>query len=286
LGITFSGATPPDTPWDTAIYTQEYDGFADFPHYPIDLLSDINAMLGFAFVHTTYGSVTPERLAQAIELPVSADYTGDTHYFMIPTETLPLLQPLLLIPGIGKPIYDLLEPDMRILVNLGYGSITDGWDVGPANVPTPFGLFPTNVDFGDVLTALGNGAQQGVQDFIHDLGSLSMASTSDAATSTTADSMTSLTDIVNTISTDISALAAGLLPVADVLNAVSTTLPAYDASLFTQELSSGNLLDAIGLPIAANTGLDTLAVGFGADGILNAITTILGIESPLGIFTS
>ncbi len=34
LGLTFYGATPSDTIYPTAIYTQEYDGFADFPRYP------------------------------------------------------------------------------------------------------------------------------------------------------------------------------------------------------------------------------------------------------------
>ncbi|MGH3564092.1 MAG: PE-PPE domain-containing protein, partial [Mycobacterium sp.] len=51
LGITFSGATPSDTPWDTAIYSGEYDGYADFPRYPINLLADLNAVLGILFVH-------------------------------------------------------------------------------------------------------------------------------------------------------------------------------------------------------------------------------------------
>jgi hypothetical protein len=288
LGITFSGQlTPPDTPWDTAMYTAEYDGFADFPRYPIDLLSDLNALLGFAFVHTAYDDFTPERLAKTIELPVTDDYAGHTQYFMIPTETLPLLQPLLLVPGIGKPLYDLLEPDMRILVNLGYGSITDGWDQGPANVPTPFALFPTDLNWGDVLTALGNGAQQGVQDFMHDLGSLSSQGFSDGSgdvTDSTADSLPSFTDIVNTFSSDLSTAYAALLPVADIVTALSTTLPVYEANLFTQELASGNLLDAIGLPIAASFGLDPLAVGFAADPVIDAVLHIFGLPSLLGEF--
>jgi hypothetical protein len=288
LGITFSGdLTPPDAPWDTAIYTAEYDGFADFPRYPIDLLSDINALLGFAFVHTNYDNFTPEQLAETFALPVTDDYTGHTQYFMIPTETLPLLQPLQFIPVIGKPLYDLLEPDMRILVNLGYGSINEGWDQGPANVPTPFELFPTNLNWGDVLTALANGAQRGVQDFISDLGSLSTQSTTDLPTDisdTTATSLPSFTDIVNTFSSDLSAVYAALLPVADVVNALTTTVPTYDAGLFVQELTSGNLLDAIGMPIAANFALDTLAVGFAADPILDAVTQILGLPSLLNIF--
>ena len=42
FGITLSGATPSDL-YPTQIFTKEYDGFADFPRYPIDPLSVLNA---------------------------------------------------------------------------------------------------------------------------------------------------------------------------------------------------------------------------------------------------
>jgi hypothetical protein len=212
---------------------------------------------------------------------------------MIPTETLPLLQPLQSIPVIGQPLYDLLEPDLRILVNLGYGDIDHGWDQGPAYVPTPFGLFPTDLNPGDVLAALASGTQQGVHAFMHDLGSLSLPDVSEMFTanplatfgSDAADSpLDSLTGFVNTVSDDVASLYAALLPVADVVNALTTTLPAYDASLFAQELSSGNLLDAVGLPIAANFALDTIAVGFAAAPVLDAFASVLGFPSLLDTF--
>lgn len=261
LGITFNGATPADTPWETAIYTMEYDGYADFPRYPINLLADLNAVLGIQYVHTIYPSLTDEQLASAIELPVTADYTGNTHYFMIPDENLPLLQPLLSIPVIGQPLYDLLEPDMRILVNLGYGSITNGWDPGPANVPTPFALFPTNLDPAEVLTALQNGAQQGFQDFIDDLGSLSSADLG-AAAPTVVDELPSFTDIVNAISSAAASAYATLLPTADLLNALLIETPAYAATVFADELAAGDIVDAIGLPIAGLFGLGSIAIGY------------------------
>ncbi|MGH3564183.1 MAG: PE-PPE domain-containing protein, partial [Mycobacterium sp.] len=270
LGITFNGATPADTPWDTAIYTLEYDGYADFPRYPIDLLSDLNAVLGIVYEHVIYPDLTPGQLAAAFELPVTADYTGNTEYFMIPSETLPLLAPLQSIPVIGQPLYDLLEPDMRILVNLGYGSITDGWDSGPANVPTPFGLFPTNLNLGDVLTALENGTQQGIQDFIDDLGSLSSADSGSVVPNilnalidgTAGTSLPSFTDIVNAFSSAAATAYATLLPTADIINALVTTAPAYAATVFVDELAAGDPVDAVGLPIAGLFGLGSIAAGF------------------------
>ena len=38
---------------------------------------------------------------------------GDTTYYMIPADSLPLLDPLQLIPVIGQPLDDLLEPERR-----------------------------------------------------------------------------------------------------------------------------------------------------------------------------
>jgi hypothetical protein len=161
-------ATPNDL-YPTDVYTHEYDGVADFPTYPINLLSDLNAALGFIYEHATYLSLTPEQINDAVALPTSAADTM-VNYYMIPAESLPLLDPLRLIPIIGQPLYDLLEPDTRILVNLGYGSIDHGWAPGDVDVVNDPGLLPTDLNLGEVLTALGNGLQQGISDFIDDLG--------------------------------------------------------------------------------------------------------------------
>ena len=161
-------ATPNDL-YPTDVYTHEYDGVADFPKYPINLLSDLNATLGFIYEHGTYLSLTPEQISDAIQLPTTAADTM-VNYYIIPAESLPLLDPLRLIPIIGQPLYDLLEPDNKILVDLGYGSIDQGWASGDADAVSASGLFPTDLNFDDVLTALGNGLQQGASDFIADLG--------------------------------------------------------------------------------------------------------------------
>jgi hypothetical protein len=65
FGATFSGATPDDL-YPTDIYTNEYDGFADFPRYPVNLLSDPNALLGIAHEHATY--LDPSELSDVIDL--------------------------------------------------------------------------------------------------------------------------------------------------------------------------------------------------------------------------
>jgi len=59
-----------------------------------------------------------------------------------------------------------------------------------------------------------------------------------------------------------------------IINALASSGPAYYASLFADNLATGDLTDAIGLPIAADTALNTLAAGFEYDVISSAISAI------------
>lgn len=286
MGIDFYGATP-DTPYASDIYIAEYDGFADFPRYPINLVSTLNAIMGIALVHGP-GYSRPDSIDSAQLLLGSTHYDGsltlpdgvaaalNTDYYMIPAETLPLLQPLLGIPVFGEPLYDLLEPVTRILVDLGYGNVDTyvdgvlthgGWDQGPANVLTPFGLFPQDIDVFQLLNSLGQGAQHGFEAFLDDLGHLSLGGAADAAGSMADFALPGFTDVVNTFTSAASTLYSMLLPTADILNAVLTAMPAYDLSLFLNAFQSGDdlltsLVNAIGLPIAADIGLVGTAIGF------------------------
>lgn len=145
---TFNMSTPADTPYDTSIYIQEYDGFSNFPKYPLHVLLDLNAILGLQFVHPEYRDLPQQELDDAIKLPTSADYHGNTAYHMIPMSDsphryIPLVVPLTISPLIGKPLADLLQPVLTQIVNLGYDNPdNNGWDVGHADVPTGFGVFP------------------------------------------------------------------------------------------------------------------------------------------------
>ena len=288
LDVPFEPAAPSDL-YPTDIYTLEYDGFADFPHYTTNLLSDLNAMLGFFLEHTTYLNLTPDQINNAIELPGSEALTGEglTDYYLIPNDNLPILEPLLFIPGIGQPLYDLLEPDTRILVNLGYGSITEGWNQGPANVPTTFGLYP-DIDQTQLSEALSNGWQQGVTDALNDLQNpisypdqlaplLPFANSlytigfapENPSFTDVVDGLLKLfgfpvsdvtlssppADIINDISATLSYEYSSTLPFADAINVLLTSLPAYDANIFTDQLDAGNFLNAILDPMSANTAL-------------------------------
>ncbi|PJE21497.1 MAG: PE family protein [Mycobacterium sp.] len=266
LGLEFYGSTPSDTIYPVRNYTLEYDGFADFPKYPLNLISDLNAVAGIVFVHPQYLSLTQAQINAAIPLQTSPGYAGNTEYFILPTHQLPLLQPLRAVPVIGNPLANLIEPDMRVLVNLGYGDPNYGYSTSPADLPTPFGLFP-DVAPGTVFNALSAGTQQGITQFGADL--QAMASQPVTAPTFALPSPTEIgakiaalptpQQVANTVGSIASTNYAVLLPTADIATSMVTSLPAYNAALFTQQLAQGNLINAIGLPIAADVGLATVA---------------------------
>ena len=311
LGIMGYGATPANTPYPTAIYTLEYDGFADFPQYPINFVSDLNAIAGIAFVHGTYPMINPATLppGDVIELPGSSTLpggTGNTNYYIITHPNLPLLEPLRALPVIGNPLADLVQPDLSVIVNLGYGSTTQGWSPGPANVPTPFGLLPP-VSPGAVFSALAAGAPQGVNAFMGDVhveapivaASLSPAGLTSmiasagtgagAVPATLTAALSSPDSFIDALKSANSSFADGLsgglsdaysvlLPTADIANALLISMPSYDTNLFLNGVQQaingdpvGGLVYAFGAPIAADTGIVTLAGGIELITIIEAL---------------
>ncbi len=318
LGVNFYGATPANTPWTTNIYTLEYDGFADFPRYPIDLLSDLNAVAGIVYVHPNYPNLNPATLpaGDIVKLPVSPDYTGplaNTNYYMVLTPNLPLLDPLRAIPGVGNPLADLLQPDLRYLVNWGYGDPAYGYSTSPANVPTQFGLFPPLSATTALPVDLAMGVPQGISAAARDVlaegmtgvASLSPSHITNSLTSISLPSPSTMLSPLSPTSIDgfILSLQAGhngladaisqaaadgyavLLPTADILNAAVTAIPAYDAQLFLNGISQvagGNpvgLLNAVGYPIAATTGLLTVMGG------IEGLVVIGGVADVVKSFT-
>ncbi len=160
LNFSFNGATPTNTvgaaPGQITTYdiAQQYDGFADFPTNPLNVLADANALMGISLVHLNYQGVNPN---QAV---FQATY-GDTAYYLIPTYPLPLLMPLDLVPVVGPIAVDALDPALRVLVEAGYNRTTN------PGVPTPanFLYFPNPINVGQsLLVAIPLGLQLAQQD--------------------------------------------------------------------------------------------------------------------------
>lgn len=286
LGITTLGPAPSNS-FPTQSYTIEYDGWADFPRYPINVFSDLNALVGMVTTHGTYDSLTAAQINSAIVLPTQGPTT--TTYYMIPNPNLPLLDPVRSIPFIGDPIADLVQPVLKPIVNWGYGDPNFGYSTGPADVPTPFGFLPPPSATIALVPAVLNGIPQGISAAAHDLatgGSLSLPSLSDLSQALTSPGgvalpsgpssihdvlhglQTANTQIVGGATRAVSTAYATLLPTADLATAALVSLPSYDFNLFldgVQQMVDGQPLDglvnALGRPIAANVGLLTLTGG-------------------------
>lgn len=269
LGLTFSGAGASDL-YPTEVYTHEYDGFADFPQYPINFLSVLNAVFGIVFDHTTYLGLTADQIDNAVLLP-TLDPDSLTNYYMIPAGGLPLLYPLLFFGTGGQALYDLFEPATRILVNLGYGNLEHGWSQGFADVPTPLGFLPDSATLAALLQelpqALSNGWQQGITAFFDEI-----AHPTDTPPGFLAEmegfinaiSDTQLAEFVSTFPT-LDDLFGTFpphtgIPFVDVGTALLFNLPEVNYDIFASELADGDLLNAIGLPLAVDFGILPLAV--------------------------
>jgi PPE-repeat protein len=160
IGFSFYGATPSNL-YPTIDYAVQYDGVADFPRYPLNVFATANALAGIVFIHGGLGPSMPLQISSGIVQPVSPGSL--TTYILLPTHDLPLLDPLRAIPFVGHPLADLIQPDLRVLVELGYDRTAF------EDVPTPFGLFP-HIDPAVVAAQLQQGAVQGINDALAGLG--------------------------------------------------------------------------------------------------------------------
>ncbi|CQD25005.1 PPE family protein [Mycolicibacterium conceptionense] len=116
--------------------------------------------MGYFYLHPNYGS-------SVINLNDPTSYqsytSGNTTYYLVHTEHLPLLQPLR-GTGILDPLLDLAEPTLRVLIDLAY-------DRTPENmgVPTRAGLIP-HIDLDKLASDLAAAAEEGVRDALAGLG--------------------------------------------------------------------------------------------------------------------
>lgn len=181
LDATFGQPTPTDTAMSTVDIAFQYDGVADFPLYPINLLADLNAVAGFWYTHGSYlapdgrnpdqlpNGLTPAELEAAIADPANQQRVAgsDTTYVLIPTPDLPLLQPLRDFGAatgtefLTTPLIDLVQPALRVLIETGYDRSL------PYNTPAPFRLIPTANPLTvavDLARAVGEGVRAAVDD--------------------------------------------------------------------------------------------------------------------------
>ena len=150
LDVSFNGPAPTDTQFDTVDINRQYDGFADFPLYPLNVISLLNALLGALYVHPYDLEVS---LADPTTSPPIKSQHGDTTYYFFETQDLPLFAPLRTL-GVPESLIDVVEPFFRVLVDLGYDRSIPPWEPTPARLIPP--LHPATVA-ADLLAAIGEG---------------------------------------------------------------------------------------------------------------------------------
>ncbi len=143
LNVTFDGATPVvDDPEEGAGTTvdiaRQYDGWADFPKYPLNLLATANAVLGIVYLHGDTQDLDASALADIdTSDPRYYQQHGDTTYYLVPTKRLPLLMPLRgVVPGA---VLDRLDAPLRAVIETGYDR-RDYSKNTPAQVFPPVGV--------------------------------------------------------------------------------------------------------------------------------------------------
>jgi len=152
LDWSFDGPAPTDTQFDTVEITRQYDFLADFPLYPLNVISDLNALLGFFYVHTYPFDVSLP--ADPTKSPAYQGTHGDTTYYFFESQDLPLFGPLRDL-GVPEKYIDVVEPVFKVIVELGYDRSIPPWQ------PTPARLIPMH-DPATVATDLVNALGEGI----------------------------------------------------------------------------------------------------------------------------
>jgi hypothetical protein len=158
IGLRLYGATPTETAGaapgqiTTHDIVGQYDGAADFPRYPANLLALANAVFGALYVHPNYQHLD-------FSDAVSQGQHGDTAYYMIPAKLLPLLQPLAKL-GVPMPLLAALDAPLRVLVEAGYDRTASPGQPTPARVVPAINPVALAIN---VVRAIPTGIDDGLQ---------------------------------------------------------------------------------------------------------------------------
>src|SRR6185312_12643675 len=214
LDWSFDGPAPTDTQFDTVEITRQYDFLADFPLYPLNVISDLNALLGFFYVHTYPFDVSLP--ADPTKSPAYQGTHGDTTYYFFENPDLPLFGPLRDL-GVPEKYIDVVEPFFKVLVDLGYDRSIPPW------APTPARLIPP-LDPATVATDLVNAIGEGITNAAALIGS--PAPLSSPAAPATADQDAAVEQVLSAPRTTLNRVSRDVGDgVSQVLTAVRSQLP-------------------------------------------------------------
>ena len=118
---------PANSPYNIVIVNAQWDGWANAPDRPWDLIADANAVLGALQEHGTdeVGEVPAKAVEQS---SVTNSAGGTTTTYVVPEPTLPLMQPLVRA-GVPSFITTPLNNVLTRIVEAGYSKYTP--NLGP-----------------------------------------------------------------------------------------------------------------------------------------------------------
>ncbi len=141
---------PSDSPFQTTVYQNQYDGFADFPAY-FNPLAIANALVGILFEHVLPGyALEPKSSSNTVTTTV-----GNTTYVTFP-QLLPLLAPLRLVASVigAQRLVDAMDPVLRVFIESAYDRTADPSQVKEFSWTTP------QANFSAAIKALPGALQQ------------------------------------------------------------------------------------------------------------------------------
>ena len=110
----------PETSYDTIVVIGEYDGWADPPDRPWNLIASANALLGINIVHGPPSFAADPATVPPENITVSTNSEGGTvTTYLIPTENLPLTQPLRSF-GVPDLLVDQVDEVLRPIIDSAY----------------------------------------------------------------------------------------------------------------------------------------------------------------------
>ena len=122
----------PDSQYDTVVVNEQWDGWANPPDRPWNLLADVNAAMGAVYTYNGSNDHSQSSLDSIDDAVLVSQTTssrgGVTSTYIVPRKQLPITKPLLQL-GVPQSAVDQIDNLLRPLIATGYSSMTP--NLGP-----------------------------------------------------------------------------------------------------------------------------------------------------------
>jgi hypothetical protein len=160
FGVTFGDGTTPENSKVLQV-TKQYDGVGDSPNYIFNIASDVNAVMGFYYLHPGYYKNVDPNDPNAI-VTTSADGNVTDVLIPAPVGQLPLTMPLLQL-GVPPALVTAMDPFLRSVIETGYNRPDPNVSGSYPSEPVPFQLVPPPQRWLPDALSVAGGAIESVQ---------------------------------------------------------------------------------------------------------------------------